>query len=123
MAHATKPCDFVPCRGADETFDEAECNKLADWVATGRITNVKHRRAGYPENKDFATFKFKVTKWHKRSSAVSPELIFTVGWCENPQELPDDTSGLFLFYGSTTPLSTGGNRYLHFRRVPEKSSD
>ena len=117
-AHATKPCPPAPCNGPTGKLDRPSCEALADWVAEGIITTVVHHREGPPLAKDFAEFTFSVRRWEKKANGVGAELRFKVGWCENRQELPADTSGTFRFFGKTAASQlSGGSVYLHFERV------
>ena len=117
-AHATKPCPPAPCDGPTGKFDRSSCEALADWVAEGIITKVVHHREGPPLAKDFAEFTFSVRRWEKKARGVGAELRFKVGWCENQQELPADTSGTFRFFGKATASQLSrGSVYLHFERV------
>jgi len=112
---ATKPCLPSPCETKGGTIDVARCQILADWIATGTITSVVHHEQGYPLLKDFAEFTFTVQTSEKGASMVGREIRFQVGWCENSQPLPKDTSGTFRIFGLPLPKDASlPNQYLHF---------
>lgn len=99
-------------------IDLAKCQSLADWIATGTITGVVHHEQGYSLLKDFAELTFVVQAWEKGSGKVGQELRFQVGWCENMQPVPEDTSGTFRFYGLPLPKDSSlPNQYLYFEPV------
>jgi hypothetical protein len=107
---ATKPCLPSPCETTGGTIDRAKCQRLADWIVTGTITSVVHHEQGYPLLKDFAEFTFTVQTWEKGNGKIGREFRFQVGWCENSQPLPKDTSahsGSLVFpYPRTLPSPT-----------------
>jgi hypothetical protein len=112
---ATKPCLPSPCETKGGTIDVARCQSLADWIAIGTITNVIHHEQGAPLFKDFAEFTFTVQTSEKGTNMVGREIRFQVGWCENSQPLPKDTSGRFRIFGLPLPKDASvPNRYLHF---------
>jgi len=114
-AFATKACKIPVCRDASLKFNEERCKEKADWIAEGRIDKVKNSRQGHPLNKNFASFVFTPEKWIKNGKTYSAESIeFTVGWCHNWKELPDDISGLFRFYGSEKPTPSGSAAFIDF---------
>jgi hypothetical protein len=118
LCYATKPCPPSPCVNESNQFDEAACRAKSDWIAVGTISNVVHKREGQPTNKDFATFTLRVQKWELGGKNQSDKLTFRVGWCENQQELPADTSGLFRFYGTLKPAPVSGSQqYYYFEAV------
>jgi hypothetical protein len=103
-----------PCETTGGTVDRAKCQRLADWIATGTITNVVHHEQGYPLLKDFAEFTLTVQTWEKGGGKVGRELRFQVGWCENSQPLPKDTSGSFRVFGLALPKDPSvPNQYLN----------
>jgi hypothetical protein len=114
LCHATKPCPPSPCVDEYNKFDEAACRAKSDWIAVGTIANVVHKREGQPTNKDFATFTLRVQKWEMGGKNQSDKLTFKVGWCENQQELPADTSGLFRFYGTLKPAPVSGSKQYYY---------
>jgi hypothetical protein len=117
-AFATKPCLPSPCEARGGTIDAAKCWALADWIATGTITSVVHHVQGDPLFKDFAEFRFAVQALEKGDGLAGREIPFQVGWCENTQPLPKDTSGTFRMFGlPLTEDPSVPNRYLHFERV------
>jgi hypothetical protein len=117
-ALATKPCLPSPCETKGGTIDAAKCRNLADWVATGTITNVVHHEQGDPLFKDFAEFTFTAQTSEKGASMVGREIRFQVGWCENAQPLPKDTSGAFRIFGLPLPKDASiPNQYLHFEAL------
>lgn len=118
FAHATKPCAPSPCLNNDLQFDEVTCRDKSDWIAVGTISAVRHYRESEPTNKDFAKFTLRVKEWEKGGEGMSRRLRFQVGWCENQQELPVDTSGLFRFYGAFTPTPvSNGLQYYYFETL------
>ena len=118
LCHATKPCPPSPCVNENNQFNEAACREKSDWVAVGTISNVVHQREGQPTNKDFAKFTLQVKKWEMGGNNQSDILNFQVGWCENQQELPTDTSGLFRFYGTLKPGPVSGSaQYYYFEAL------
>ena len=102
-AAGTKPCPPSPCLLENGTLDRARCTDLAAWVAVGTIENVVHHEAGPPLLKDFAEFTFRARKWEKGSGHDGQRIRFRVGWCQNAQALPKDTSGAFRFFGLPLP--------------------
>jgi len=113
---ATKPCPPSPCDAPSGEFDRTTCEQLAAWVAVGTISRVAHHPEGPPTLKDFAEFTFRVERWEKGTGKMGHEFRFKVGWCDNQQQLPKDTSGLFRFFG-TTSSSENLPRYLFFERL------
>ena len=113
---ATKPCESSPCQAPSGELDRPRCQQLAAWVAVGSISSVVHHREGPPTLKDFAEFTFRVQRWEKSTGQVGQKFRFKVGWCDNRQELPKDTSGLFRFFG-TTSTPDGKPGYLFFERL------
>lgn len=117
-AHATKACMPSPCAGANGSIDAGKCAQLAAWIATGAISGIVHHEEGDPLFKDFADFTFTVQATEKGGIGVGQKLKFQVGWCENWQTLPKDTSGLFRFYGLPLPTdATLPNQYLYFEQA------
>jgi|SRR5664279_1352248 len=117
-AFATKPCLPSPCETRGGTIDVAKCQGLADWIATGTITNVVHHEQGDPLFKDFAEFTFTVQSLEKGTGLVGREIRFQVGWCENSQPLPKDTSGTFRIFGLPLPKDPSiPNQYFHFEPI------
>lgn len=120
-ASGTKPCPPSPCLLPNGALDRAACRDLASWVAIGTIKNVVHHEAGPPLLKDFAEFTFKVERWEKGSGPKDREIRFRVGWCQNSQVLPRDTSGSFRFFGLALPKdSSSSAEYLQFERLEGK---
>jgi hypothetical protein len=118
-AYATKPCPQAPCHDASHRFNRSQCEQLADWVAEGRIAAVVHHPEGPPLSKDFAEFTFRITRFAKRAQGVGPEVRFRVGWCDNRQELPLNTTGVFRFFGLVSnPAAPGQPGYLYFEPLP-----
>ena len=115
---ATQPCLPSPCSTVGGTVDLAQCRKLAGWIATGTITRVVHHEEGYPVFKDFAEFTFTIKTWEKNAVKSRRELRFQVGWCNNTQPVPKDTSGTFRFFGLPLPKDPSlANQYLYFEPV------
>jgi hypothetical protein len=115
---ATKPCPGSPCESPHGTFDRARCESLADWVAAGSISEVVHHPAGPPMLKDFAEFTFTIRRVEKGDVKAGQILKFRVGWCQNAQTLPPDTSGEFRFFGLPLPKDPAyQNEYLYFTPV------
>ena len=124
MARATKPCPAAPCADATGSFDRHVCEKKADWIAEGMITKVRHHREGAPLNKDFAEFTFVVQRWEKKHQGTASKFRFKVGWCENGQELPSATTGLFRVFGlAPVPGSSTEPRYLYIEHVAHEGAD
>ena len=118
-ALATKPCERSPCESESGGVDLAACARAADWIATGTITAVVHHGQGYPLLKDFADFTFVAQRWEKGAGAPGQRVRFRVGWCDNREPLPPDTSGTFRFYGEALPKdAASAPKYLHFERAP-----
>ena len=117
-ASATRPCPPHPCLDETRKLLEAECRKAADWIATGTISKVAHDRQGHPLNTDFASFTFTPNHWEKGEKQGVSSIDFKVGWCQNPTNLPGDTSGTFKFYGLNSPTHQGGSQFLHFHKAP-----
>ena len=118
-ALATKPCMPGPCVGSGGGIDIRQCERIADWIAVGTISEVVHHEMGFPLLKDFAEFTFTAQSWEKGEGRVGQEIRFKVGWCENTRPLPKDTSGSFRFFGKT--LATAPpflNQYIHFEPLP-----
>lgn len=86
----TKPCPEAAC-------NRAACAPLADYIARGTITKVTRHPQGEPVFKDFAEFTLVVTKCEK--GTCPKEIKYRVGWCTNARTLPDETKGVFTFYG------------------------
>jgi hypothetical protein len=121
-AHATKPCLPPPCETGGGAIDVAKCREIAAWVATGTITGVVHHEQGSPLFKDFAEFTFTVRTQEKGAGLVGREIRFAVGWCENAQPLPKDTSGTFRMFGLALPADPSiPNQYLHFEPVAART--
>jgi hypothetical protein len=119
--NATKPCPPSPCFDSTGKANQARCFEAASWVAVGRIIEVQHHPEGSPLNKDFATFVFLIDHWEKGEQRAVQRICFKVGWCDNAQEVPEDTSGFFRFYGTGTPGATAdAPKYLYFERVADK---
>jgi hypothetical protein len=117
-ASATKPCLPPPCETNGGQTDIAKCRALADWIATGTIVNVVHHQQGDPLFKDFAEFTFAIQALEKGAGMVDRDVRFQVGWCENTQPLPKDTSGTYRIYGVAFPTDRSvPNQYLHFEPV------
>jgi hypothetical protein len=116
---ATKPCPTPKCYNENLNFNLEECRKIADWIAVGNITDVENSEQGYPLNKNFASFTLQVSRWEKGGGEKIAQIKFKVGWCDNWQELPTDTSGLFRFYGES--ISDDGqndsNHYYYFQKI------
>lgn len=84
----------------------------------GSISDVVDREQGPPLLKDFAEFTFVIDSWEKGAEPSVKQIRFQVGWCENPQPLPNSTSGAFRFYGLAAPADPSVPRqYLYFERV------
>jgi hypothetical protein len=114
-AFATKPCLPSPCEAKGGAIDVAKCQALADWIATGTITGVVHHVQGDPLFKDFAEFTFTVQTLEKGTGMAGREIRFQVGWCENSQPLPKDTSGTFRMFGLPLPKDASvPKQYLRF---------
>jgi hypothetical protein len=115
---ATKPCLPSPCETTGGTIDRAKCQRLADWIATGTMTSVVQHEQGYPLLKDFAEFTFTVQTWEKGNGKIGREFRFQVGWCENSQPLPKDTSGTFRVFGLPLPKDPSvPNQYLNLEPI------
>lgn len=71
-----------------------------------------HDKKGEPLYKDFAIFKFTISKVKKGKVKVGESISFQVGWCVNTGVLPYDTTGEFIFYGRNSKSSI----YIHFDR-------
>ena len=108
---ATKPCPPPPCV-VDNKFNEAKCVEVSDWVAVGKISDVVHDKKGEPLYRDFAKFKFTISKVKKGKVKVGESINFQVGWCVNMGVPPYDTTGEFIFYGRNSKPSI----YIHFDR-------
>ncbi len=122
-AFATKMCPpEPPCFDPDHKFNSDKCTQTSDWVAVGKIEDVIDDKIGDPLNKNFAKFKFKVIRWEKAPSEDSEEKIieFKIGWCENWQELPSDTSGLFRFYGQNKSKQYKDRIFFYFEKISNK---
>jgi hypothetical protein len=120
-ALATKPCPPSPCENGMGQFDRTRCEASADWIAQGTITKVVHHREGPPLAKDFADFTFRIERWEKKADGVGPEIRFKVGWCENRQELPPRTDGLFRVFGLfPSRASPHDPRYLFLEPVNDR---
>lgn len=118
---ATKPCPPSPCFDSTGKVNIAKCFEAASWVAVGKIIEVQHHPEGYPLNKDFATFVFVIDRWEKGEQRNAQKISFKVGRCDNAQEIPEDTSGLFRLYGIGTPGSTAdAPKYLYFENAAVK---
>jgi hypothetical protein len=59
-------------------------------------------------------------RWEKCTGKMGQEFRFKVGWCDNQQQLPRDTSGWFRFFG-TTSSSESQSRYLFFERLDARA--
>ena len=116
-ALATKPC-FAPCI-TNNAFNRDECTKLASWIAIATISNVVHDPQGYPLNKDFASFTINIQTWEKGEVKTINGMNFKVGWCDNYQTPPADSSGKFRFYGTGVPggKDSSAPGYLYFEAV------
>jgi hypothetical protein len=99
---STKPCPAPECKGA-------LCSSKADYIAMGTITKVVRHPQPEPVLKDFAEFTLVVAKCPK--GTCPKEIKYRVGWCTNARTLPEDTSGLFTFFGKS---SSGEAQYLDF---------
>lgn len=120
-AHATKPCQPSPCENSAGQFDRAKCVSSADWVAQGTITKVTHHREGHPTNKDFAEFTFTAVVWEKKRMGAANTFRFTVGWCENRQELPLSTVGMFRVFGLASRMDMPDEPgYLYLEPIVKK---
>jgi hypothetical protein len=120
-ARATKPCSPSPCLDSAGRLDVSKCLDAASWVAVGKIIRVQHHPEGPPLAKDFATFILSINRWEKGEFKNIHEIQFKVGWCDNAQELPNDTSGLFRLYGIGVPGSESTPAaYLYIERVASK---
>ncbi len=116
--YATKPCPPPPCFDQPSgMFNRAKCDNLADWQAIGHITKLVHHPAGYPLQKDFATFTFVVEHWVRRGSDRKiKEIPFQVGWCRNVEVMTSDYGG-YMFWGRNKPdVPNAEWEYLHFER-------
>src|ERR1700737_1822875 len=89
---ATEPCLSSPCQDSSGLLVRSKCVEAAVWVAVGAVSNVVHHPAGPPLSKDFAEFTFTVRRWEKGKGKAGQRYQFHVGWCENQQELPNDTT-------------------------------
>src|SRR5437867_4238689 len=112
--HATKPCPEQPFINHKGEFDRDKCAQLSSWIAVGTITDVTHHPAGMPMNKDFSDFTFVIGKWEKGEVKDLKKIHFTVGWCNNRQEVPADVSGMFRFYGPALPEKMENAEYFYF---------
>ena len=118
VALGTKPCPPPPCESKGGSFDAVKCRDLAAWIAVGTISNVVHHEQGPPLSKDFAEFTFTVQTWEKGTGQAGQTIAFRVGWCENSQTLPRETSGPFRFFGHQLPADPAlPSQYLHFEPV------
>jgi hypothetical protein len=115
-AHATKPCPPSPCQAPSGQLDRPKCLEAAAWVAVGTVTEVIRHPEGPPLSKDFAEFTFTVTGWEKGTGKVGQRFRFKVGWCENQQELPNDTSVPLRVFGAS-PSASGASRYMFLERL------
>ena len=115
-ASATEPCPPNPCLNSDNSLNRVSCTASAEWIATGELTHIKNDPKGPPLNKNFATFTF-VPSHFEKGTQLKYHYKFTVGWCENPTELPNDTSGLFRVYGGYNKLNEMKPYYLHLAKV------
>lgn len=122
-AHSTKPCPPSPCENAAGRFNRAKCESNADWIALGTVTGVAHRREGHPTGKDFAEFTFTPRVWEKKAKDASRIFRFTVGWCDNRQELPARTTGMFRVFGLDPKAGASKEpSYLHLEPVADKEA-
>jgi hypothetical protein len=108
---ATEPCLRSPCEDSSGSLVRSKCFEAAAWVAVGTISKVVHHAEGPPLSKDFAEFTFTARRWEKGKGKAGQTYRFRVGWCENQQELPKDTTVLFRVFG-TSPGAQGEPRYL-----------
>jgi hypothetical protein len=114
---AVKPCPPGPCEGPGGVCDRERCQGLADWIATGTISEVIHHPVERFK-KDFAEFTFTVGQVEKGSVKPGQKLRFQVGWCSNDRGLPKETGGTFRFYGKNLPKDPAdGNEYLDFEKA------
>ena len=118
---ATKPCPPPPCEVQGGKVDQTKCQELADWAATGTITDVVHHEVKKNYMKDFAEFTFTVDKVEKGSVKPGQKIRFQVGWCQNARELPKDTSGTWRMFGMNLPKDPNdGNEFLDYAKVETK---
>lgn len=118
VAQATKPCALSPCENSSGQFERARCEAQADWIAQGTIDDVLHHREGPPTGKDFAQFTFTPTRWEKKLESSRRIFHFTVGWCDNRQQLPRVTSGLFRVFGVASKTgASGSDHYLYLEPI------
>lgn len=119
LSLATKACPLPDCRDAGLNFLDKKCFEKADWIAEGKIQKIKDDFKGYPLNKNFASFKFHPTKWIKKGAAPFKVITFKIGWCHNRNELPEDLSGSFRFYGSDAPTFDKKPHFLDYVRIAQ----
>lgn len=118
---ATKPCPTSPCQEESGALARSRCSEAAEWVAVGVVSGVIRHREGSPLSKDFAEFTFTVKRWEKGASKAGRKIRFQVGWCDNQQELPRDTSTPFRVFGAP-PGPQGEARYLFLEPIVRKRS-
>jgi hypothetical protein len=88
-------------------------------VAVGTVSNVVHHPEGPPLSKDFAEFTFTARRWEKGKGQANQRYRFKVGWCENQQVLPKDTTVPFRVFG-TSPGAQGELRYVFLEPLTSK---
>ncbi len=116
---ATKPCPPSPCPEPSGALARSRCSEAAEWIAVGVVSRVVHHREGPPLSKDFAEFTFTVKRWEKGAGKTGQKIRFQVGWCDNQQELPNDTSVPFRIFGAAAGPQ-GEPRYLFLERLGRK---
>jgi len=117
----TEPCPSSPCQEPSGALTRSRCNEAAEWIAVGDISEVVHHKQGPPLSKDFAEFTFTVKRWEKGTGKTGRKLRFHVGWCDNQQELPKDTSSPFRVFGAP-PGPNGEPRYLFLEELTGKNN-
>jgi hypothetical protein len=98
---ATEPCLGSPCQDSSGALVRSRCVEAPAWVAVGTVSHVMHHRAGPPLSKDFAEFTFTARRWEKGKGQAGQRYRFRVGWCDNQQELPKDTTVPFRVFGTS----------------------
>ena len=116
---ATEPCLRSPCEDSSGSLVRSKCVEAAAWVAVGTVSSVVHHPEGPPLSKDFAEFTFTARRWEKGKGKAGQKYRFHVGWCENPQELPKDTTVPFRVF-ATSPGAQREPRYLFLEPLTSK---
>ena len=119
VTSATEPCLRSPCEDSYGSLVRSRCVEAAAWVAVGAVSNVVHHPEGPPLSKDFAEFTFTVRRWEMGKGQANQRYRFKVGWCENQQVLPKDTTVPFRVFG-TSPGAQGEPRYLFLEPLTSK---